>query len=132
MTRRYKTSYRSSRGVRRFRVSFGATPQNITTPKTCTICGGKVEESPMLRGVCYTCYRKTVDAVMQVVAAELVTREIAGSHKTMNTMPEVEHPTYDQLIRGAKFTDEHRTENREWWNFYYSDEEVRKRQAALK
>jgi hypothetical protein len=29
-------------------------------PTPCTICGGEVEESPLMRDVCYTCYRKIV------------------------------------------------------------------------
>lgn len=39
----------------------------------------------------------------------------------------VEHPTYDQLIAGAKFTDQHRAEVRQKWNEMYSDEAVQAR-----
>lgn len=41
-------------------------------------------------------------------------------------------PTYDQLIRGAKFTNEHRKETQAWWNEYYSDENVRARMSELR
>lgn len=51
-----------------------------------------------------------------------------------NLTPElVEHPirpTYDDLINGAKFTDEHRAEVRRKWNEQYSDEAVQERIKA--
>lgn len=62
MSRKYKTSYKSSRGVKRFQVSFNASAIVTQIQEHCTICGGKIEESPMMRGVCYTCYQGLVSS----------------------------------------------------------------------
>lgn len=63
MTRKYKTSYKSTRGVKRFHVTFDAQKIAAQVKEVCTICGGKLEESPMMRGVCYSCYRNTVHSI---------------------------------------------------------------------
>jgi hypothetical protein len=60
MTRKYKTNYKTHRNVSRFAVTFDAPTLAATVEEKCTICGGEIEESPMLRGVCYGCYRNIV------------------------------------------------------------------------
>lgn len=69
MTRKYKSSYKSRRGVKRFAVELTHTP---TEPhiETCTMCGGKVEESPMMRGICYGCYRSIAASDIKKQPAE--------------------------------------------------------------
>jgi hypothetical protein len=46
---------------KKYPVTFDFVP---TEPRveTCTFCGGQVEECPMLRGVCYNCYRRLITA----------------------------------------------------------------------
>ena len=60
MTRRYKTSYKSRRTSSRFTVTFDAAAIAKHVQETCTLCNGTIEESPILRGVCYDCYRTLV------------------------------------------------------------------------
>jgi len=62
MTRKYKTSYKSPRPVKRFTVTFDAPAIAANIQEACTICHGKIEESPMMRGVCYNCYRDLIAA----------------------------------------------------------------------
>lgn len=59
--RKYKTSYKSKRGVKRFHVDFSTQMKQDHIEK-CTMCGGGVEECPMMRGICYSCYRGVVSA----------------------------------------------------------------------
>ena len=46
---------------KKYPVTFDHQP---TQPRieVCTFCGGKVEECPMMRGVCYDCYRRLISA----------------------------------------------------------------------
>lgn len=60
MTRKYKTSYKTHRNSRRFSVAFDAPAIAAQVQEVCTICGGEIEESPMMRGVCYSCYRDII------------------------------------------------------------------------
>lgn len=60
MTRKYKTSYKTQRNSKRFGVTFDAAVIAAKVQETCTICYGEIEESPMMRGVCYDCYRELV------------------------------------------------------------------------
>ena len=62
MTRKYKTSYKSHRSSSRFAVTFDAPTIAAQVEEKCTICGGKIEAQPMLRGVCYDCYRSVVNS----------------------------------------------------------------------
>jgi len=62
MTRKYKTSYKGPRPVKRFTVTFDAPAIAANIQEACTICHGKIEESPMMRGVCYNCYRDLIAA----------------------------------------------------------------------
>ena len=54
MSRKYKTSYRSTRGVRRFHVSFDAPITKATRAKVCEDCGGGCEEV-MTVARCFRC-----------------------------------------------------------------------------
>ena len=60
MTRSYKTSYKTHRNSARFAVTFDAPTIAAQVQEVCTICNGKIEESPMMRGVCYSCYQNLV------------------------------------------------------------------------
>ena len=56
MTRKYKTSYKGSRGLKRFHVTFDAPVIASQVEERCTVCGGEIEKAPILRGTCYDCY----------------------------------------------------------------------------
>lgn len=64
MTQKYKSSYKSPRGVNRFRIEFSGTP-SPEPKRPCSLCGGEVEAAPMLSGVCYDCYRNVVTIELQ-------------------------------------------------------------------
>jgi NMD protein affecting ribosome stability and mRNA decay len=109
MTRKYKTSYKSSRGVNRFHVGLSHAEPEERIEK-CTFCGGDVEEAPMLRGVCYDCYRSEVIAPVKV--------------------EEVSQPDDWQTdYKGRRYSPSQEEATRQWWNEHYSDENV---QARLK
>ena len=94
MTHKYKTSYRSHRNVKRFAVSFSgqAEPQAV---KPCSICGGVVEQQPMLRDVCYTCYRDVVELQPdpRIIAAQLgATAEVMTDDSNWKDEAEAQEP----------------------------------------
>ena len=54
--RRYKTSYKSKRGLKRFTVDFAGNP-NPQPSRSCAVCGYGVED--VMRGeLCYSCNRE--------------------------------------------------------------------------
>lgn len=60
MPRNYKISWKGSRKSRRFGVTFEPVTLAKKIKEKCTVCGGDVEEVPMMRGTCYGCYQKIV------------------------------------------------------------------------
>ena len=65
------TERRKGIGGRRFRFNINE-ESDVVTPKTiCTICNtNEVEEYPMMRGVCYDCYRGVVTEKVEVAQVD--------------------------------------------------------------
>ena len=81
---------------------------------TICSCGAEVEAQPMKAGVCYECYRNPINEAQQIE------RAIDATLHAEDLERRNEFPSYDELIKGAKFTDEHRAELHNWWNAKYS------------
>jgi reverse gyrase len=62
MSRTKSHSYRSKARSAWSKVEFTDPCTAPTQPTPCIICGGKVEESPLMRGVCYSCYSSLVSS----------------------------------------------------------------------
>jgi len=118
MTHKYKSSYKSHRNVKRFAVSFSgqAEPQAV---KPCSICGGVVEQQPMLRDVCYTCYRDVVELQPdpRIIAAQLGTTAEVMTDKS-NWMDEAEADAADyadlKATEDSQIRDGYSSVT--WWN----------------
>ena len=81
---------------------------------TICSCGAEVEAQPMKAGVCYECYRNPVTEAQQIERAIDATLHVEDLERRN------EFPSYDELIKGAKFTDKHRADLHNWWNAKYS------------
>lgn len=89
MTRKYKTSYKTHRNSSRFHVTFDAATIASQIEEACTICGGKIEESPMMRGVCYGCYQSLVTSPETFAALKEQTELSAEQHKALQIVLDV-------------------------------------------
>lgn len=89
MTRKYKTSYKTHRNSSRFAVIFDASTIAAQVQEVCTICGGKIEECPMMRGVCYSCYSSLVTSPETFTALKEQTELAAEQHKAMQIILDV-------------------------------------------
>ncbi len=84
MTRNYKTNWQGKRTSTRFPVTFDAPKIASEVKEACTICGGEIEECPMMRGVCYSCYR------------DIIGKE---EHKAMQIVLDVTAPKNDPALQ---------------------------------
>ncbi len=111
-------------------------PDKIERNHLCPLCGAYV--MPFLgvlgtehKGHCPKCGTVTYVSMPETVTHEFTSYVRAEleqeKHKALKIVLDVTRPTYDELIRGAKFTDEHRAELHKEWNEKYSDAEVQKR-----
>jgi hypothetical protein len=82
---------------KKYPVTFDFQP---TEPRveTCTFCGGKVEECPMLRGVCYNCYRRLITAKIE---DEMKAIEPPATEQNMNDL----HTHLEALDNGDWLSD---------------------------
>jgi len=61
-----------------------------------------------------------VDGEHPVTEAQQIERAIDATLHVEDLERRNEFPSYDELIKGAKFTDKHRADLHNWWNAKYS------------
>ena len=111
-------------------------PDKIERNHLCPLCGAYVLPFLGVLGTEHKGHCPKCGTVTYVSMPETVTHEFTSyiraeleqeRHKALKIVLDVTRPTYDELIRGAKFTDKHRAELHKEWNEKYSDAEVQKR-----